>query len=638
VSAPLVSVLMPTYRQAAFIRRALASLHAQTLHDWELVVLDDGSPDETPEVLAPYRADSRVRVERLARNGGLGAALNEATRLARGRYLAYLPSDDLFYPEHLARLATLLDARPEVYLAYGGLRFGYNRTGETPEWRPQAHGPVVSLAPRLVQVMHRRDLERQTPWPTRAAIVSDTLESDQWKALAERGATLAYAGDVTCEWTDHPDQRHKIIAGKNGGITRYRTHYGVGGVQLNWQPSNGPAVDERVRYARLGRDEGRGIRDEGSQTQLSALKSQHSANTQGLTILLAGSLGFNPERVLAFEERGHRLLGLWNQTVESWDMAGPLPFGGVEDIPLDARWRERVLAAQPDVIYALLNWHALPLVNALLDAKLGIPIVFHFKEGPFICLEHGTWPQLVRVLRECDGRIFINQECYDWFQLATDSAFDPETTFVLDGDLPKADWMTDEWTPKLSAQDGEIHTVCPGRPLGLDPFEGLAAAGIHVHFYGRHFQQLFPNWTKSGLATGYMHLHGTVEPHEWVRELSQYDAAWLHVFESTNAGDLRRARWDDLNLPARLGTYAAAGLPWIMRDNRGSRVAVQRVAEASGFALTFRDFEHLGARLRDRAALGDMTAAARAARRACAFDTHVDALVEFFERVAARRR
>jgi hypothetical protein len=277
-------------------------------------------------------------------------------------------------------------------------------------------------------------------------------------------------------------------------------------------------------------------------------------------------------------------------------------------------------------------------VSELLDARLGIPIVFHFKEGPFICLEHGTWPQLVRALRESDGRIFINQEMHDWFQLATDGAFDPETTFVLDGDLPKADWMTDEWAPKLSEADGEVHTVCPGRPLGLDPFEGLAAAGIHVHFYGRHFQQLFPNWTTSGLATGHMHLHDTVEPHEWTRELSQYDAAWLHVFESRNRGDLRQALWDDLNLPARLGTYAAAGLPWIMRDNSGARVAAQRIAEEGGFALTFRDFEHLGARLRERAELRRMTEAARAARRSFAFDTHVDALVAFFGRVAAARR
>jgi hypothetical protein len=208
---------------------------------------------------------------------------------------------------------------------------------------------------------------------------------------------------------------------------------------------------------------------------------------------------------------------------------------------------------------------------------------------------------------------------------------------VLDGDLPKADWMTDAWAPKLSARDGQLHTVCPGRPLGLDPFEELARAGIHVHFYGRHFHRWFPNWTRNGLATGHMHLHDAVEPDAWVRELSQYDAAWLHVFESRNGGDLRRAVWDDLNLPARLGTYATAGLPWIMKDNGGHRVAVQALGERLGAALTFDTFGDLGDKLRDRALVGRLTAGMRAGRRELAFDTHADALTAFFRRAIARR-
>lgn len=101
---PRVSVLMPTFKQAAFIRRALESLRARTYADGELVIVDDGSPDETDSVVAPYLADPRLRYHRLARNRGLGAALNIATGLACGQYLAYLPSDDPYYPDHLARL------------------------------------------------------------------------------------------------------------------------------------------------------------------------------------------------------------------------------------------------------------------------------------------------------------------------------------------------------------------------------------------------------------------------------------------------------------------------------------------------------------------------------------------------------
>src|SRR4051812_21081080 len=94
---PLVSVLMPTFRQAAFIRRALASVLAQSLPDWELIIIDDGSPDETEQLVSPFLDDSRVIYRKLDCNCGLGAALNAGLDQASGELFAYLPSDDVFY-------------------------------------------------------------------------------------------------------------------------------------------------------------------------------------------------------------------------------------------------------------------------------------------------------------------------------------------------------------------------------------------------------------------------------------------------------------------------------------------------------------------------------------------------------------
>jgi hypothetical protein len=636
-SAPRISVLMPTYNQVPFIRRALASLRAQTIHEWELVVVVDGATDETGAVLAAYAGEPWLRLYHNAPNAGLGAALNQATRLARGHYLAYLPSDDLYLPHHLEQLAALLDARPEIDLAYGGVRWGARSEAPTLRGAGAVGHEAETLAElvavtreeaipsgnllALVQVMHRRTWEAELPWPERAEIVSDTLEADHWRALLARGARFAYSGAVSCEWVSHPEQRHQLIAGHHGGLARYRRHYGVGGdVLLNWQPSRGMVVDERERYRPL----------------LARKAAMAAPREGGLTILLVGELGFNPERIMAFEERGHRLLGTWVARPETWDATGPLPGCAIEDIPFDQHWAERVRASRPDVIYALLNWQSLELIDQVQAAAPDIPLVFHFKEGPFICLEHGLWPLLMRVLARSDGVVLINQECSDWFQAATDGMLDPQAVLLLDGDLPKRDWMTDDWAPKLSDADGALHTVCAGRPLGLDPFAAIAAAGIHVHFYGRHFQQAFPRWTSVGVATGFMHLHDAVEPQHWVRELSRYDAAWFHVFTSDNGGDLGRARWDDLNLPARLGTYAAAGLPWIMKDNRGSRVALQQLAERHGVGVFFDDFAHLGEQLRDHAGLRRRAEAMRASRMTFSFDAHVDDLIGFFERTIAR--
>jgi glycosyltransferase involved in cell wall biosynthesis len=629
---PRVSVLMPTYNQAAFIRRALESVCAQSFADWELVIVDDGSTDDTLVMLTSYLADSRIVYHRLGANQGLGAALNVATTLARGTYLAYLPSDDVYYPDHLARLVAVLDAQPDVYLAYGGVRWGYQRYGATlqgdePVGREALDLPKTPSAGRelpsgnllaLAQVLHRRDWEAKLCWPVRAEIVSDTLEADFWRALLSRGARFAYTGTISCEWVDHADQRSKIIAGRAGGLARYRSHYGIGrGVFLNWQPSRGAQIDERAVYGRFA--------------QRRELPAQN-----GLKILLVGSLGFNPERIVAFEEAGHQLYGLWLPQPEPWDSVGPYPFGNIQDIPYDRQWAERVRAIRPDMIYALLNWQALALIGAVLEADLGIPLVFHFKEGPFICQEHGLWPLLIRILEQSDGQIFINDETFEWFQLATGGMLDPARMLILDGDLPKADWMTDDWLPKLSAQDGQIHTLCPGRPLGLVPFEEIARAGIHVHFYGNHFHQQHPNWVRTGLASGYLHLHPTVAPTDWVRELSQYDAAWLHLFQSFNGGDLRRAHWDDLNLPARLGTYAAAGLPWIMKDNRHSRVAMQSLAQRYDLGIFFNDFADLAGQLRDHERVAQLTTNMRVSRHHFAFDSHIDRLVAFFRQTIAR--
>lgn len=633
--SPRVSVLMPTFKHASFIRRALESLCAQTFTDWELIVVDDGSPDETGAILADFRADARIRYHRSERNTGLGAALNTATALARGQFIAYLPSDDVYYPQHLQRLIDLLDERPDVYVAYNGVRWHYSK------WSATLHGddavgreaealhnpPSLPRDARLtndnllalVQAMHRRDLQENVCWQIRAEIVTDRLETNFWRSLADHGAGFGYTGALTCEWVDHPDQHHKMIAAYLGGVARYRRHYGIErGEFLNFQPSRGMRVNERSRYGQFA-----------TARNLPALG--------GLKILLVGSLGFNPERILAFEERGHKLYGLWSSHLEIWDNAGPFAYGNIDDVPYDERWIERVRAVRPDVIYAGINWQALPFIRTVLDANLDIPFVFHFKEGPFITIDHGTFPTLLHVYQKSDGVIFINEASREWVQLATNHHFDLDRTFILDGDLPKIDRMTDDWQPKRSARDGEIHTVCPGRPLGLDPFEGIANAGIHVHFYGEHFQEWFPTWTRNGLASGYMHLHPAVEPGDWVRELSQYDAAWLHIFGSRNNGDLRAANWDDLNVPARLGTYAAAGLPWIMKDNRPAFVAMQHLAEQLDVGVFFRDFDDLAAQLRDRERMAQRTHNMRAARKQFAFDTHVDDLVAFFRAAIERR-
>jgi glycosyltransferase involved in cell wall biosynthesis len=99
-SEPLVSVIIPTYNRAALINRAIDSARAQTYTNIEVIVVDDGSTDDTPNRLQQY--GDGIRVVRQA-NTGPAAARNKGIALARGEYVAFLDSDDYWLPDKLAR-------------------------------------------------------------------------------------------------------------------------------------------------------------------------------------------------------------------------------------------------------------------------------------------------------------------------------------------------------------------------------------------------------------------------------------------------------------------------------------------------------------------------------------------------------
>ena len=137
---PTVSVIIAAYNGAALITNTLRSLSAQTLRDWEAVVVDDCSTDDTLAVVRAY-PDPRVRVIVAARNGGPVRARNLAVEHARGRYLAGLDHDDLCRPERLARQVAYLGRHPDVVLV--GTQAAMLSGGEV---RASSHAPVTSPA------------------------------------------------------------------------------------------------------------------------------------------------------------------------------------------------------------------------------------------------------------------------------------------------------------------------------------------------------------------------------------------------------------------------------------------------------------------------------------------------------------
>ena len=121
---PLGSIVIPAYQAARWIAETLDSVLAQTFHDYEIIVVNDGSPDtvDLERVLEPYR--DRI-VYLCQENRGAAGARNTAIRAARGRYIAPLDADDLWEPEFLAEQVAILEADPLLDLVYAGaLVFG----------------------------------------------------------------------------------------------------------------------------------------------------------------------------------------------------------------------------------------------------------------------------------------------------------------------------------------------------------------------------------------------------------------------------------------------------------------------------------------------------------------------------------
>jgi len=128
----MVSILLPTFNRARFLPAAFESIRAQTHTDWDLVVVDDGSTDDTERLVADFAEGVPQRVHYIKQlNAGPYAARNTALDHTTGDCVAFFDSDDLWLPHHLARCAKALDTHAEVGWVYGACRIVDLASGET---------------------------------------------------------------------------------------------------------------------------------------------------------------------------------------------------------------------------------------------------------------------------------------------------------------------------------------------------------------------------------------------------------------------------------------------------------------------------------------------------------------------------
>jgi len=132
MATPSITIVLPTYNRAGFLPRAFSSIRAQRFTDWALVVVDDGSTDDTASLVATLAqpVQSKVRYVRQA-NQGAYAARNAGLRHVTGRYVAFFDSDDEWLPHHLSDCHEALERHPDIDWVYGASRLVDDSTGLT---------------------------------------------------------------------------------------------------------------------------------------------------------------------------------------------------------------------------------------------------------------------------------------------------------------------------------------------------------------------------------------------------------------------------------------------------------------------------------------------------------------------------
>jgi len=119
---PLVSVIIPTFNRAELLERAINSVINQSFKNFELIIIDDGSGDETFQIVNKFFENNAPLRYLKQHNNGLPVSLNIGIKISVGRFVTFLGSDDEYLPEHIARRISFLLKHPEVDLLHGGVK------------------------------------------------------------------------------------------------------------------------------------------------------------------------------------------------------------------------------------------------------------------------------------------------------------------------------------------------------------------------------------------------------------------------------------------------------------------------------------------------------------------------------------
>ena len=210
---PTISVIIPTYNGARYIREAIDSVLAQTYTDYEIIVVDDGSTDDTAAILQSY--GDRINPIHQP-NQKLPTARNNGVAASKGKYIAFLDSDDQFLPDKLQIQARMLDENPDLGLVASGHEEIDEAGRSISITHPWIHFPNISLESILFYglappsaVLIRRDWFELVGGFDPAFIYTEDM--DFWYRLALSGCPMAWSPPTLIRYRIHPANKSRAL-------------------------------------------------------------------------------------------------------------------------------------------------------------------------------------------------------------------------------------------------------------------------------------------------------------------------------------------------------------------------------------------------------------------------------------------
>ncbi len=219
---PRVSLILPTYNSAKYVGEALESVFRQTYDSYEVIVIDDGSTDETRQVLEPYRLYIRYLYQR---NAGPSAARNAGLGLARGKYVVFMDADDVLLPTKLAEQAAWLDAQPNVGCLHSGWYMIDPEGAVIAAREPWRHASRLNLETWLTQgCFCLGAMMFRCHWLVRVGGFDPTRRQaedvDLLLRMSLMGCRMAWLCRPTLGYREHPRSATRDVIQRAAGVNR----------------------------------------------------------------------------------------------------------------------------------------------------------------------------------------------------------------------------------------------------------------------------------------------------------------------------------------------------------------------------------------------------------------------------------